>query len=66
MWGLTGVERWGVAKYFICAIRGGENRVGESFKNVVRRKERFMDELDLDYIIIKLKKKSPADRQKKS
>ena len=48
--------------FLLYAIQGSENRVGESLINVVRRKEGFMNELDLDYVIIKLKKKSPRRR----
>jgi hypothetical protein len=31
---------------------------------MVRREEGLMEELDLDYVIIKLKKKSSAEKQK--
>ena len=43
-----------------------ESRLAKFKINVVRRKEGFMEELDLDYVIIKLKKKSSADKQKTS
>jgi len=51
----------------LCGKRGAEDGVAKVYK---RGKEKggVMDELDLDYIIVKvkLKKKSSADKQKKS
>lgn len=45
----------------------GAQKVGlVKFINVVRRKEGFMEELELDYVIIKLKKKSPRNSEENS
>ncbi|MBQ3353088.1 hypothetical protein IJG89_01950 [Candidatus Saccharibacteria bacterium] len=44
--------------------RGAESRVGEVLKTWLEER-RTMDELDLDYVIIKLKKKS-SGKQKTS
>jgi len=45
--------------------RGAEDRVGVVYKRGVM-KGGFMGELELDYVIIKLKKKSPAEKQENS
>ncbi len=49
---------------FIYDRRGAETGL-VMFKNVVRRKEGSMDELELDYVIIKLKKKSSRPKAEK-